>query len=320
MRRNGAPRIKLATLSQIDVLHKMACMNTMMKSDVTATPDHSSRWHAALALRFEATQGATRITERAHSGPLRLLKPLYPEGDSNCHAVIVHPPGGIVAGDALVANVRVASAAHAVVTTPGAQKWYRSTSSGASADTRLWVESDAALEWLPQEAIVFDGAVATQNIVIDLGAKAKFFGWEMVCFGRRARDERFRQGSFAQDIRVIRDDALLWQETARWIGADPLFDSALGWGGQTVSATAWLAAGHSDAARGASDQALLSAIREALGAEIRSGASNPAPGFFVVKAIGADAESVRELLICVWSRIRLDVFGLEPQRPRIWST
>ncbi|TAG83904.1 MAG: urease accessory protein, partial [Burkholderiales bacterium] len=253
----------------------MGCMNQVPRSRETTASEDGSQWHAALTLCFQSAAGATRITERAHSGPLRLLKPLYPEGDRNCHAVIVHPPGGIVAGDALVTKVRVESAAHAVLTTPGAQKWYRSTSSGASADTTLRVESEAALEWLPQEAIVFDGAVAKQNISIDLGSTAKFFGWEMVCFGRRAHEESFRRGSFAQDIRIVRGDSLLWQETARLKGADPLFGSPVGWGGQTVSATAWLAAGHSDAARGANDQALLVAIREALGVEIKSGASNP---------------------------------------------
>ena len=305
------------------MLHKMARMNRMLDSDVSVALNElndAARWHAALTLRFEASHGATRITERAHSGPLRLLKPLYPEGDRNCHAVIVHPPGGIVAGDALVAKVFVSPAAHAVITTPGAQKWYRSTASGASADTLLCVETDAALEWLPQEAIVFDGAVAQQDISIELSTTAKFFGWEMVCFGRRARDERFNRGSFSQDIRVFWDDELLWKESARWVGGDPLFDSPLGWKGLTVSATAWLATGRSDLSQAASDETLLSKIREALGVATASGASNPAPGLFVIKAIGEDAESVRELLIGVWSRIRLDVFGLEPQRPRIWNT
>lgn len=298
----------------------MARMNHVLNSDVSMASDEASRWHAALTLRFEAARGATHITERAHCGPLRLLKPLYPEGDRNCHAVIVHPPGGIVAGDALVAKVLVSPAAHAVITTPGAQKWYRSTSSGASALTTLCVGSNALLEWMPQEAIVFDGAVAQQDLSIHLSATARFFGWEMVCFGRRARDERFNRGSFSQDITLYRDEALLWKESARWVGSDPLFNSPLGWGGHTVSATAWLAVGHNEVSESASDGALLSAIREALGVHAASGASNPAPGFFVIKAIGEDAESVRELLIRVWSRIRLDVFGLEPQRPRIWNT
>ena len=141
-------------------------------------------WSARLNLRFEPREvnGAMRtvMTERNHFGPLRILKPLYPEGEAICHAVIVHPPGGIVAGDTLAVDLHVDSGAHALATTPGAQKWYRSTGATASAITRLCVGDDGTLEWMPQETMVFNGAQAKQTLEITLAPKARFFGWEML--------------------------------------------------------------------------------------------------------------------------------------------
>ena len=57
-------------------------------------------WHARLQLDY--TLEAERcVLRHQHSGPLRILQSLYPEGDSVCHNVLVHPPGGLVGGDTL---------------------------------------------------------------------------------------------------------------------------------------------------------------------------------------------------------------------------
>ena len=159
-------------------------------------------WSARLNLRFESCEvlGSSRtvMTERNHFGPLRILKPLYPEGHDICHGVVVHPPGGIVAGDSLAIDVQVDANANALITTPGAQKWYRSSGKQASAVTRLHVADGATLEWMPQETMVFDGAWVEQVLDVTLAPRARFFGWEMLCLGRTTRGERFTTGEFRQ--------------------------------------------------------------------------------------------------------------------------
>jgi urease accessory protein len=274
------------------------------------------QWSASLRLRFAVGGQRTVLSERAHTGPLRLLKPLYPEGDLCCHAVIVHPPGGIVAGDSLAVTAQVDSQAHGVITTPGAQKWYRTDSEEATSTTELAVSRGGALEWLPQETIVFDGARARQTLTIDLEAGSKFFGWEIVCLGRTASQERFTRGQFRQTIRVLRDGKLAWSERMLLAGGDPLLESPLGWGGYPVSATAWIVR----CDESGSDADFLCAVRSQLENEALAAVSNPAPGLFVIKAVAESAESVRELLIRVWSKVRFEVFGVLAQRPRIWST
>lgn len=281
-------------------------------------------WSARLNLRFEAREvnGALRtvMTERDHFGPLRILKPLYPEGDAICHAVIVHPPGGIVAGDSLAVSVRVDGGAHALATTPGTQKWYRSTGAAASAVTRLHVADDAHLEWMPQETMVFDGARASQTLDISLAPNARFFGWEMLCLGRTTRGERFVTGEFRQSVRLLRGDggAPIWRESMVLMGDDPLMHSPLGFRGLPVAATAWIAL--PDDAAGALSANVLAAVRAALNEAPMAAASSPEPGLIVIKALGDAPEAVRNLLIGVWKKIRLQVFAREAILPRIWST
>ena len=260
------------------------------------------------------------MAERSHFGPLRILKPLYPEGSDICHAVIVHPPGGIVAGDSLAIDLRVDSGAHVLATTPGAQKWYRSTGAAASAITRLHVADAASLEWMPQETMVFDGARAKQALEITLAPKARFFGWEMLCLGRTTRGERFATGEFRQSIRLLRaiDGAPLWRESMLLIGDDPLMSSQLGFRGLPVTATAWIA--FPDGEAGVMTADVLAAVRAELDNAPLAAASSPEAGLIVIKAVGDAPEAVRNLLIGTWKKIRLQVFATDAILPRIWST
>src|SRR5262245_65010945 len=115
-------------------------------------------WRAQLDLRFACREGRTLLQERRSDGPLVVQKPLYPEGGAVCHAIVVHPPGGIAGGDQLALNVGDEDGSHALLTTPGAAKWYRSAGSWAA--QTLDFDVRGTLEWLPPETIVFDAALA----------------------------------------------------------------------------------------------------------------------------------------------------------------
>ncbi|HSP31384.1 MAG TPA: urease accessory protein UreD, partial [Halomonas sp.] len=93
--------------------------------------DQGRHWAASLALTCAQRDGATRMVQARHHGPLRVQRPFYPEGrDQACHVYVLHPPGGLVSGDALTINARVASGAHALLTTPAANKLYKADSQG----------------------------------------------------------------------------------------------------------------------------------------------------------------------------------------------
>ena len=123
-------------------------------------------WHARLALDYRLEHG--RCVARAeHEGPLRILQTLYPEGDAVPHNVLVHPPGGLVGGDPLEIAVRAGPGTHALVTTPGAARFYRSLGEPAVQCSRIVLEP-ARCEWLPLEAICYSGCRAENRLLLDL--------------------------------------------------------------------------------------------------------------------------------------------------------
>ncbi|MBM4202088.1 MAG: urease accessory protein UreD, partial [Gammaproteobacteria bacterium] len=140
-------------------------------------------WNAELELRFAPGHGKTVIAHRRHVGPLLVQRPFYPEGPV-CHVYLLHPPGGVVAGDTLGIDVDAANGSAGLVTTPAAGKFYRSASGLARQSVSLRVADGASLEWLPQETIVYQGARVRSRITIELEAGARFVGWDVVALGR----------------------------------------------------------------------------------------------------------------------------------------
>src|SRR5262245_57033247 len=145
----------------------------------------AASWKPHLSLQFPCDGALTILAESPYEEPFVVQNTLYPDGPERCHAIVVHPPGGIAGGDDLRIDAKVEEGGSALLTTPGAAKWYRSA--GTWARQRLAFEVQGSLEWLPRETIVFDGALADLRCDVALGAHASFIGWEVVSLGRFAR-------------------------------------------------------------------------------------------------------------------------------------
>jgi len=87
---------------------------------------------------------------------LAVQRALYPEADL-CHVYLLHPPGGVAGGDLLNISIQVRDGGAALITTPGATKFYRSVAPRAFVRQSLKI-MNGSLEWLPQENILFPGA------------------------------------------------------------------------------------------------------------------------------------------------------------------
>jgi|SRR5687767_8285121 len=261
-------------------------------------------WKAHLGLRFEEREGRSVLAHRSFEGPLVVQKTFHPEGDAVCHAILVHPPGGIAGGDELALDCDVQPAAHALLTTPGAGKWYRS--SGALAIQRLHFNAAGTVEWLPRETIVFDGALARLASRIDLGEAGRYIGWEVVCLGRAASGERFTHGVLRLDSRITRAGRPLWTERGRIDGGGDLMRSPAGLAGRSVFGTLV-------ATLDAADAGLVAACRE-------HATVTYLPGLLVARYLGDSSEDAFERFTRVWQLVRPALIGREARSPRIWST
>lgn len=271
-------------------------------------------WRAELALQFERRGSASVLTQRRHYGPLRVQKALYPEGDAICHAILLHPPAGIAGGDELDIGITVGQNAHALLTTPGAGKWYRSAGPTARQDLNVEVAAGAILEWLPQETIFFTGCCAAINNRIMLAADARYLGWDVWCMGRSASGERFDRGELrvATDIRLA--DTPLWIEQGYLTGGSALLHSTAGLAGRSVCGTL-LAAGVTIAPE------LLAACRAVLPSERDAlYGITVLPQLLVARYLGHSSEAARAWFVDLWRLLRPTLYGCEAQLPRIWST
>lgn len=271
-------------------------------------------WQARLDLRFARREDETILAGRRHHGPLRVQKALHPEGPGVCHAIVLHPPSGIAGGDELEISVDVGAESHALLTTPGAGKWYRSAAPWASQTLSLEVGANATLEWLPQETIIFDGALADMRSRIRLAAGARYLGWEVLCLGRRASNEWFANGDLKLNTRIEQDGKMLWLEQGRLTGGSPLLDSPVGLSGFTVCGTL-TAAGEKIS------PALLAACRAVASAE--KGAQQgltTLPQLLVARYLGHSSEAARAWFVALWRVLRPALLGCEAQPPRIWNT
>jgi len=272
-----------------------------------------AEWQARLALEYTRQGGRTALTGRVHSGPLLVQKALYPEGDAVCHSIVVHPPGGIAGGDALKLELRLRDSAAALLTTPGAGKWYKSMGQKASMIQHFEIGSGAVLEWLPQPAIVFDAARADVRTEVRLQQEALYLGWDMSCMGRSASGERFNSGELRQRTEVWQQGRRLWCEYARLAGDDPMLASKAGLAGCTVSATL-IAAG-----KEIPKDLLERCRRVAPEAEEHCGIT-VLPRVLLARYLGHSSEAAMQYFIALWQLLRPALAGRSAVPPRIWAT
>ena len=271
---------------------------------------------ATLALGFSRHGDTTRLTERAHFGPLRVQKALYPEGPDTCHAIVVHPPGGVVGGDELRITARAGTGSHVLISTPGAAKWYRSNGFLSAQHVELHVDADAALEWLPQETIFFDDADVLLDTAVNLHGNARYLGCEILCFGRTASGERFTNGRIRQRFRILRDGRPVWLEQGTLLGGSRQMTTPLCLSGHSVCANL-VATGLPIS------PSLMSALRDAcMQAAAGRGqfGATQMKSATVVRWLGDSSEVARRVMLAAWASLRPELLARDAAPLRIWNT
>lgn len=276
-------------------------------------------WNARLELEYERFGQQTVLTKRAHVGPLRVQRPFI-ETNGVCQTYVIHPPGGIVGGDVLDVQVNVQAGARALLTTPGATKFYRSVGEHAHQHQHLRVAATASVEWFPQETIVFDEALAHTRTRVDLHATSRCALWELTCLGRTAGGKPFTSGLLTQRLEVYDQQRPLLLESLRCEG-DVLLNAPWGFRGLPVFGTLLFYPLSPEllAVARASVSELWSPTSEHLfGASQLSHSEQEC--IIVCRYLGTSAEYCKALFMRVWQALRPHLLGIEAEPPRVWRT
>ena len=273
-------------------------------------------WLGRLSLELKRTEHGTQLARSSHEGPLRIQRVLEPEGKACPHIYLLHPPGGVVGGDRLETSVELDAEAQVLLTTPAAQKLYRSAGACAEVSNLLRIAEGARLEWLPSETLAFSAAQARLTTRVELAPNAAFLGWDIACYGMPARSEAFEAGRVVTRFELYRGEMPLAIESFDLGQGGELLGGAFALRGQPVVANLYAVP-----SRGPIETALVDRVREAIGEPAQGLCSvSSLQDLLVVRALGANVEGVRASLIAAWQVLRPAIVERAAVTPRIWAT
>jgi urease accessory protein len=276
----------------------------------------SAGWLGRLSLELDKTAHGTLLSRSSHEGPLRIQRVLSPEGPECPHIYLLHPPGGVVGGDRLETRVVLGAAAQVLLTTPAAQKLYRSQGKRAEIENTLELGEGARLEWLPSETLAFSAAQAQLTTRIVLASGAAFIGWDIACYGMPARGEAFEAGRVLSRFEIYRGETPLAIDSLDLGQGPELLHGAYALRGKPVVANLYAVP-----PAGLVEEELVSRVRTALGETEQASCSvSSLRELLVVRALGANVEGVRAQLIRAWQVLRPLIVAREAVTPRIWAT
>lgn len=229
-----------------------------------------------------------------------------PERGAWTTAVTLNSSGGIAQGDRLHTAIAAGPGTRLTVASQAAERFYRSPGGDpACIRTALAVAAGAALEWLPQEAILFDGCALDRQLDIDVAADGRLLAVEALVFGRALMGETVRQAALQDKIVLRRDGKLVLHDAIRLESAvqDVLDRPAAANGSRAVATLIY----HAPDA-----PARLDDVRAAL-TPFEAGAS-VMEGLLVARIVARDGACARAAVVA----------GLAPLRdrrplPRVWS-
>ncbi|MFS8038673.1 urease accessory protein UreD [Xanthobacter sp. AM11] len=187
----------------------------LQMSSPPADPPRRQRSEGQVRIAASAFGAATRVSDLAEAGALRAR---VPRGGAGLEAVIVNTAGGVCCGDRFAIAARAEAGAHLTVSTPAAEKVYRSDGPLAEISVRLAAAEGARLEWLPQETILFDRARLRRRYEVDLSPSAHFLAFEALMLGRLAHGDVMGEGHLEDHWRVRRGGALVFADAFRLSG------------------------------------------------------------------------------------------------------
>jgi urease accessory protein len=221
----------------------------------------------------------------------------------------VNPSGGLVGGDHVSVEAQLHAHTHVLMTSPSANRVYRSLSEPAVQEVCLSVGPGARLEWVPEVTIPFAGSRFRQSIHVDLAPGATVVLWDAMASGRVAMRERWAFAAVENEIRirtvlggsVVERYRLVPDRLPESVGLVGSWDyvASLFVIGDAVAPDVWK---RLDAA--------LAAILEQRPGLVLGAVSTPAAPGLVVKLVARSAPDLTEMLEALWAAVREGLWNL----------
>lgn len=292
---------------------------------INSTPKNA--WLASLSLEFSFTSSGSQLTRTKRNGPLSVQKAFYPEGRDCAHIYLLHPPAGIVSGDELRVNIHVNEKAHSLVTTPGANRFYRAREDLSIGDSKqiqhceVFLADHAKCENFPLETIVYEGADGFNTVDVHLKNDSAYLGWDITCLGLPCSGQLFKQGSYTQLNRVFCEDTLIYHDRISIQPSNQIHQHMAGLNNHNVFATFMAYAPEGQVVE-AENKALIAQLRDCMieeNAEHKISISHIRQ-LLVIRYLGEHAEECKDLFIQLWHKIRPLYLNKVVNIPRIWHT
>jgi urease accessory protein len=264
------------------------------------------RAHGVGCLSFVRRGAETVVRDCYQEAGLRIRLP-RPGPGMPVEAVVINTAGGLTGGDRFVLEVAAGQGTRAVVTGQAAEKIYRSSGGVGIFSTAITLAEEASLDWLPQEAILFDGGALDRRLDVTMAANATCLAVESVVFGRLARGEWVENAFLSDRWRVRRGGRLVYAEGLRFDGAvrGALASAAAG-NGATACASVLLVSAEAEARL----EAVRALLDEGLDGAVEAGAS-AFDGLLSVRLLSSDPFALRRGLVRLLEMLRGPL-------PRVW--
>jgi urease accessory protein len=284
-------------------------------------------WFASLSLTFSLTPSGTQLTRTERHGPLSVQKAFYPEGRDCAHIYLLHPPAGIVSGDELHINIALKRQAHSLITTPGANRFYRAREDHAIGDSKqvqhckFYLAACAKCENFPLETIVYEGADGFNTVDVHLQNDSAYLGWDITCLGLPSSGQPFQHGRYSQLNRVYCQNTLIYHDRIVIKPENKVHQHIAGLNHQSVFATflAYAPLGQFD-----DDElkTLIVQLREHILSEKADDniSISQVRRLLIIRYLGQQAEQCKAIFIQLWQILRPLYLNKAANIPRIWHT
>ena len=271
---------------------------------------------AHLQLSFAEVGGVPRLTSCLQEPPWKVVRS-FASADGSCLVHLHNLSGGVLAGDQLDLDIRVAAGARVQVTTAGATRVYRANPGDPPARQRLRAEAaeDALIEYLPDPIIPFAGSRYSQHSVFHLARGAGLFWWEIVGPGRAGERFVYRQLDIGAEI--YSEGLPIAIERARLDPAARPLDNAAQLGRFTHTASFFICRAAEPASTWPPlEEALACAARGLANGDVAWGVSTLVEDGLVIRGLATEARHLRRGLLEFWRLAKLALYGAEPVPPR----